>query len=635
MNSFMSRFGILFYTDTNQAERGLNKLSTMFGNMHLSLLAMQHIAGNVFASMSNAIIGSVKALVGEAAEMEKTETLFMFAFRDMGEGARVVFEQAQEAGLRSIQTTKEIIELTKDLKLMGKVNIFDPEMPQLLDSTKQKILPLVDVIGDMATQLQFGTRSAKFGLMALLNGDWTSARRHLDPIAGVIKDYKTAMQGAGDQQERLRRIAPLLARDFGGAANVMTSTWEFISSQMTDIGEKLLHTFGKPMMDSLKVSLREFQNFFVGQPDGIILKENIHRLDSLKDAFTDIGEKIGFAAIFVKDVALGLFEILRTHPGIVKFVAQVSLVATLFAGILASVIAIKVALMALVFAGPMGAVIAALGVGAFLIAKWAVSGESVIDTFRKLKIVATGVMEILATMTGHTAELSEETVKFANENGVLGLIVKIGMFAYRVGLFLDGIREGIMSNIGVIQSAFQPAWEAVNRILIRMGFTAGTSADAWKNAGLVVAEVLTAIALGIGGVVSGLASITAWITDNKSAITAVAGALGVIFAAKTTAFAAGAYVGDKIRPSLEPYADKIDRAFFGGKEREDESNEAAARNTELKAKQRLRAEANSPQGTNSIVNIHNYVDGAKASLRRFEIAESRGDKSLSSYSNDF
>jgi len=625
MNSFTSRFGILFYADTKQAESGLQRLSGMFSNMHLSLMAMQNISGHAFSAMSDAIIGSVKALVGTAAEMEKTEALFMFAFRDMGEDAHKVFEAAQEAGLRSIQTTKEIIDITKDLKLMGKVNIFDPEMPKLMDSTKTKSLELVDVIGDMASQLQFGTRSAKFGLMALLNGDWNSAKRHLDPIAGVIKEYKAAMQGAGDQQERLRRIAPLLARDFGGAADAMKSTWEFISMQMTDIGEKLLNTFGKPMMNSLKVSLREFQNFFVGNPDGIILKENIHRLDAMKDVFADMGEKLGFAAVFVKDVALGLFEILRTHPGIIKIVAQFAIAATILTGIIATVIGLKVALMALVYAGPMGAIIAALSLGAFLIGKWAVGGEGIIDTFYKFRIVSIGVMEILSTMSGHTAQLSEETVKLANEKGVLGLIIKIGMFAYRVSRVLDGIKDAIMNNIGIIQTAFMPAWEAVDGILASLGMKATTSSDKWHDAGKTIGEVMTAIAVAIGTVVSALAQITAWIVENKPALMVVAGALGVIVAAKTATFGAGVYAGSKLAPILDKgYGEKVEDAFFGGKERKAEAEATSATTTELRQKRQARKEAGSASGTNSVINIHNYVDGEKAALKRYEIAGARG-----------
>ena len=344
-------FGLVFSSSTGGAERGIGRVGSALGNLAGMAASLGDQFKDTFRDLGEFLVGTGASMVQVAASFETSERMLRFAFRDLkSEQAKDnIMEQVELSGLKTMQTTREVMDMVIDIKRMSNINLFDPRMPKVVDATGKEVTNMATLLADVAAGSEFGMRSVKKGLMGMMAGNWGRVAMNLDPIAGKIDEYKRAIGNAKTETEKFIAVAPLLARDFGGAADGLKNTWGFYVSQVSDVKEKLLRTFGKPMMDALKPGLASLVSYFTG-PDGLLLPSNIRRLDGIRDAFGDIGRAVSNAVSVVGPFVRRVGEFAMQHPNVVKVAAAFVAVAAAGAGVVAVIIAVKVAVAAVSFA---------------------------------------------------------------------------------------------------------------------------------------------------------------------------------------------------------------------------------------------------------------------------------------------
>jgi hypothetical protein len=503
-------FGMIFGADSRGADRAFASISSSLDRMNRRIDSFSQQMASSFNTLWRSIIHGANSVISKAAEIETSEVMLKFAFRDMSKAAGDAIEQQiQDTGLLTMQTTNEIRDLVTDMKRMSNVNIFDPSVPKLMYQANGEMHEMLNgavLLGDVASGLQFGTRSARLGIMGLLTDNFASAKKHLDPIASKMDEYKKALVGATTQQEKFARIAPLLARDFGGLSDMQRHTWKYMASQLGDIKEKLTTTFARPFMAALLKPLGELQAYFVGQPNGILLSHNIHKLDGIANAFKRIGERMARAASAAGRLAKRTFEYVQAHPQVVEMAAAIAATATSITGVGAALGSMRMIIRGLIFSfggllaalGPFSLIAIPLAGIAFMFAKMKVGGSGVIDVFKRLATVFKAAYEGLSNMRNGVAVLSEETMNTLNDKGLTNAAVGLMKFGYRVRAFFIGIYDGFMSMKQYMWDAFKLVGLALDELFETLGLQAHNASGTWKNTGEIIGKV-------IGGLVTAFA----------------------------------------------------------------------------------------------------------------------------------
>lgn len=549
-------FGMVFGADTRGFDRGIASIESSLSKLNGSINAWTGTASASFNRLFGNITRGAGAVIGQAAEVETSEVMLKFAFRDMSKEASASIEsQIQDTGLLTMQTTNEIRDLTVDMKRMSNVNIFDPSVPKLMykaNGEMHEMLNAAVLMGDVASGLQFGTRSARLGLMGLLTDNFSSAKKHLDPIASKMDEYKKAVAGITNQQEKFAAIAPLLARDFGGMSDMQRDTWKYMASQMTDIRQKLATTFARPFMAEIMKPLQALQAYFVGSPNGILLQANINKLDGIANAFKAIGHYAAQAASYVGLAAKRLGEFTIQHPIIIKIAAAILTVLTAVTGLGAGLGGIKIAVQALAFSfsGLLSAALPLMVVGGMLLglgyafAKMAVGGSSVTETLTRLGLAARAVYEGLSNMDGSMTHLSQKTMRKLKNAGIEGFVVSVLKFGYRIKTMFIGIYKGFTGMGDTIMLSFSFLADSINHLFgtigKQMGLTTTTAGDKWENAGQMIGKGLAMIIIGFNLALSAIVKLADWsiviLGYVWDAIVAIRSALNDVADAGKTAF---------------------------------------------------------------------------------------------------
>lgn len=472
-------------------------------------------AVHVFDSISSKLIDFGKDLLDVAGKVESTKTAFMYTFsKALGEaGAQGAFDRATEAGLRMVQTTDDVLNMTSQMQRMAGINIFDPKIDEAFKGLKGAKGDMADLLGDIAALNPYGTEGVTRAFSEGLAGQWTAFAMRLDLSKEQVNELKKSIGGTTDATEKMVKMLPFLYEKFGGQAAAMANTWKFLTSQLGDIKDKLWSTLGTPMMDALKGPLKSLIDYFVGD-NGLLNKKNITKLEGLKTVFGQIGEMLAKGAKAALGLMTATIEFVSQHPGVLKFVLALAGGVVALGGMVAGVLALKAAFAALTMASPIMILVTALAAGAYLITKWVVGGKDIADTFNKVMLVGKGVAEIITSMAEGTGELNEETAQAASEQGVLGVIVKVGMFAYRAKEFFMSLYDAIVENWEFIEGAFGPGIEALQEIFAMFGGSATADIDNVRGAGGALGTVLAKTAQVIGMAFSGAMIIIKGLIDS-------------------------------------------------------------------------------------------------------------------------
>jgi hypothetical protein len=499
-------FGLVFSATTGAAEAGISRISGALDKLTGMAATMGEQLTGAFKDAGEFLVSAGSKMIGVASSFEKSEQMLRFAFRDLKSEAEKdnIMKQVELSGLKTMQSTKEVLDMVIDIKRMSNINLFDPRMPKVVDATGKELDNMATLLADVAAGSEFGMRSVKKGLMGITGGNWGRVAMNLDPIAGKIDEYKKAVAGAKTETDKFIAVAPLLARDFGGAASGLTKTWSYYTGQLDDISEKVLRTFGAPMMNALKPSLESFTAYFVGK-NGILLSENINKLDGIRNAFGDIAKTVSDVANRVGPVVKKVAEFVMERPAILKIAAAFAGVTGIVAGVLAGIIALKIAIAGIAFAlsgllTTMLPVVAAVGVLAgavYLLTKAQVGGTGFVDTLKKVAVVAAAAYEGISNMNNGVAELSEKTMADLEKNGLTGVATKLIMLGYRVQRFFEGLASGFRETFGsdgFARQGIEFLGERVTALFETIGqmtgMTATESSDKWVSSGEKIAKAI-------------------------------------------------------------------------------------------------------------------------------------------------
>jgi hypothetical protein len=474
-----------------------------------------------------------KALIGTSSKLETTKAKFEFAFREMApEQIAKRWQAVETAGLKTVQTTNDVAESMALLQSMTKADVFGDTATTALKKAAPALTNFGELFGDIASGAQFGTRSALWGLKGLLQGEWGSAGKHLDAIAGKIDDYKKASAGATKESERLIKLLPLLVRDFGGASAKMGQTFGFLVDQLGDIKDKFFTIFGRGTMDQLKGPLKAFLDMFVGEPHGFLLPQNIKMFDKLKDIFDELGGKVSALAGEAVTVIESLVLFFTSHPDAARFAVTVMQIVTALSAMVVVLLAVKAGIIAIsaAFAGwtiPLliiGAGIAALG---YQLLKLNMHAKSAYETWDNLKLVFRAINELVFSTKLGFGYLDEQTTIDLMDRGLLGLVITVGKLVYRIREFFGALWDGLKDNFDKMKEAFLPLMNRISGWFGGIGDKAHGASEKWRAAGLLIADAITKVVQVLGYVMDKVAAIAAFMFQHRTLIRGLIMAYGM------------------------------------------------------------------------------------------------------------
>jgi hypothetical protein len=171
-NSFTTRFGLVFHSDTSSAEKGLGAMSKQLDMIQTQLASMGGIAEKATGTILGLFESVGKALIGTSSKLETTKAKFEFAFREMApEQIAKRWQAVETAGLKTVQTTNDVAESMALLQSMTKADVFGDTATTALKKAAPALTNFGELFGDIASGAQFGTRSALWGLKGLLQVD--------------------------------------------------------------------------------------------------------------------------------------------------------------------------------------------------------------------------------------------------------------------------------------------------------------------------------------------------------------------------------------------------------------------------------------------------------------------------------
>ena len=503
-------FGLIFGSETKGAEAGIDRLIEKMDHLNSTVSAVGEEMSHTFEHAAGFLVKVGGSLVKISAEVEHSTAELKFAYRDASEADfSNVTEQLSNASLYTTQTQKELTDMAAMMKQVNGIDIFGPQIQAQIDKLPERLRSalkgnsavLMSEVGLAANTEQ----SFASGVFAMMEGHWKRAAIMIRPLAQHIDEYKAAMAGATTNTEKWAKIVPLLARDFGSLNEILSHTWEYMAHQVVDVQQKLWSTLGTPMMNRLKGPMAAFLDYFVDPDHGLLVSKNKDKLDGLANAFADIGGWVADAAMYVGELARGIFEFAAAHPYIVKLVGAIAIGVAALTGLAAALASIRLAVMALNFAfgameilmSPLVLIVGMLATAGYFLAKMKVGGDGFADTMSRIGEVLAAAWEGLSNINEGMATLSGKTADSLASKGLLGVATNIMMYGYRIKQFFEGLWAGLKETFGeggFAYGAFQYLAKTVGDlfgdIAKTTGMTADGASDKWASAGFAIGKVI-------------------------------------------------------------------------------------------------------------------------------------------------
>ena len=277
------------------------------------------------------------------------------------------------------------------------------------------------------------------------------------------------------------------------------------SGTAAEFREKLLDTF-----EGQKTLLRgtlETLGVVFGEPFGRVFRPFVTAvadgLNLLIRAFKSLpkGLQTTLAAVAVGVATFAAFAgvIIAVKAAMLLLAPFAAVISVTFASISAAVIPVVAGI---------AAVVAVVGLLSMAFTKnLGGIGDSVRAAFDKVKLVFEGIGQLIS-QGGFSGAVREEFSKAENQ-GIRAFVVRVGQLVFRAQRFFEGISDGFVEAMNVMEpvfgalgEAFRMLGDALAEVGIDMLGSTKSSSSAWAAAGGVIGRTLAAIASGLAFVIT-------------------------------------------------------------------------------------------------------------------------------------
>ena len=467
----------------NQTAQDFNPERLKEGGSALENMQFQaELAQSKLRGMSNAIMGPMKSIAQQgvmtAGHIEKTRTrLEYMAKKKFGERfAKDVYANVEKAGLTTLQTTSQVADLTFGL-MTQKIDPFAKELERIPTGIEGMTSTAIETLSDAATVAPWGMRSISMGIRDALGVGKVSMRRGLgaalDLNAEQIKRYNKSLKQAKGPQEKFNALVKELAADYGGLAKSQKDVFLFNLDQIGDYTEKLSSEIFGGVLPKLSKAIQGALNYFQDLIDSGKLKPISEAIEDIADTIITIAKWAGKFAAF-------LFDIVAANPWILKLavyfgtlLAGLAAVAGVAAGFMGTLSAmkwlmgfivplLKSAVASLMSMAPLLAPILGIVAAFALLARWLTGAESWVQTWEYLKLIFSGIYQLITSMADGTASMSADTASALEKAGLLDFVVRVAEAWNALMGYVKTIWGAVVEAWTGIANDFVKVWEASN-----------------------------------------------------------------------------------------------------------------------------------------------------------------------------
>jgi hypothetical protein len=519
-------------------------------------------AGGTAMLVGGGVIGALGAIVKRTVEASSQMEIFRNQIRLMSKDAQVgdnLFMGLKDFAVKTPFTIPQVMAGAKNLMAFG--------------FSSDRVLGELQKAGEWAATMQVPIDEAAMILGKIRTGGIAQAMRFLQVkgisyadvlAAGGPIDPKTMRTKKGaDPEAFLAAVNEVINQKFAGQMKQYMTTVPGKASNIKDqmilmsasIGDQISQLIKKVEDNILAVFNPELiQPFAKAVGQGLNLVAEI-----VKAALTPVAQFVTW-----------IMKLSKEHPNFVKFGVAAVFVggALLFAGgavmtLLGVLAMFKWAVLSLNLAaigttilswlGPLAAV-ATAGVLLYTMFSHNFLGIASVVTYfyNRIKLFATGILELVTSISSGVGVLSQATYDSLSQSGMLGAVITLFMILYRLYSFMEGFWIAVKTGIGVV-AAFgstvlwltAPVWGVVY-LLLQWGHLLGwignkMSSSVWKAFGATLGVICVGLAVAKAATVAySIAQVVAtWVAggwaDSLAALAIKLAALTVTEKAATAA----------------------------------------------------------------------------------------------------
>lgn len=488
---------------SRQQNQGMDNLKSTMSSLALSLGEARNAANSLLgfgSRMTARYKGFFMDIMNVGSQFQNSRRQFELVFGDQ--------EKASEAFQKTLtlaeKTSLSTLGVLQGVPMMQRrqVDALKSYEHQMMRNGKLESVQLsrLELINDLISGSGQRQELVWFNLNMALGGLNRNFRALFDGVE--TEADRKAYKAAKTAEERMEIMSQIILKNYAGTSAAMEGTYGFIMANLTDVMQNvkgiLGESLGSILADGTANSPMQKLLDFVSS-----LKNDQAFLDSLRVTFEQIAVAVGKVIDYGTQIGKFARDFIVANPQLTKFV--------IMAGAAAGIMATFVGKMGLFLVGMQSMVTfllpalfklslllgtAAIPVFGFLkdtfdtLKNDGIAGLT--SSFERFGLVVRGVFEIVSSYNKGVAEMSGDTVKALEKEGLFGLVTQIGgKLGYWKDLFVYEIGPAVMR----VASALSQAFKALMPILIDAVIGIGNLFDAAARHGVFEALADTVISL--------------------------------------------------------------------------------------------------------------------------------------------
>lgn len=456
------RFFLLFEVNDEAATKGLKKIVDAISNLknqtghldaetaatggHVSNMAdsLQHYGERLTGYGERGIHmleGMGDQVLHNAAHFEELGRRIEFAYGAAGSDA--AYQRIQQFAVDSVYSLSDITTAAVSLRTAFNGIDLSADQDRFLARNGQMVTAL-EAFSDAAAGSEQGLSDVLRQVEGALSGQFRSLQT-LRLNHHEIDLIRQGIAGARTEQEKMNRIAAVLAQHYGGAQAALTSTFNFARQQIPDIVEQIYATIGRAGLPILTQGINDFID---------LLKEVLRDAEFMKilsDTFVMAAHAVTFAAKGMMTLVRAVVWLTKQMPAFPKLLTALILVGSTLLIVAGHVIAFAGAVMgvqaiiatlgaslagvastaAAVMAGVIAVGVILAGVFAVVSRAWERDFGGIRSLFERVSLVVRGLAEAFQNWGDGTTTISMETANALAEVGLLDFFQDLIVYAGR------------------------------------------------------------------------------------------------------------------------------------------------------------------------------------------------------------
>lgn len=493
----------MFEVNDDQAEKALKRIAMAFDHLRAEgqkPLVDSHAIQEMSSHLSefgerltgygerglHMMEGMGEAIVHNAQHFEELARRVEFAYGGAGAEADAAYARIQQFAVDSVYSLSSITTAAVSLRTAFNGIDLSADQDRFLARNGQMVTAL-EAFSDAA----MGSEQSLSDVLRQVEGALSGQFRSLQTLRlnhHEIDQIRQGIAGATTAQEKMNRIAAVLAAHYGGAQAALSTTFKFAMDQIPDVIEQLYAGIGRAGLPILTKGVNDFID---------LLKEILRDqalMTALSDTFILVAHALTLGAKGMMWLVRGVVALIKFAPALPKFAAVMLLIGSTLLIIVGNIVAFAGTIMAaqaafaalsatmIELAPVVLAIMAAfIAISVVLVGLFAVVSRvwqrdlgGIRTFFERVRLVVVGLVEAFQNWSEGTTRISMETANALAEAGVMEFFLDLIVHAGRAEKWLKAFWKGLQDGYAKIAPDLERAGHAIDLLFRTIGEAFGT-----------------------------------------------------------------------------------------------------------------------------------------------------------------